>query len=85
MKAKAAAGIAGIGIVIIIGVAFAITQSPSNIPEAEIIEEQDLSPGDTPGIEESVTATKGEANYIIDEEGNKKYVISASDDVEVEE
>lgn len=85
MNAKVGAGIAGICIVIILGVAFALTQNPSNVQETEIIEEQDLSPGDVPGIEESVTATKGEANYIIDEEGNKKYVISASDDIEVEE
>ena len=84
MKAKAAAGI-GIGILIIIGVAFAITQSPSDIPEAEIIEEQNLSQADTAVIEDSGTATKGEGNFIIDEEGNKQYVVSAGDVLEIEE
>jgi len=85
MKAKAAAGIAGIGILIIIGVAFALTQSPSNIPEAEIIEEQNLSEADTAVIEDSGTATKGDGDFIIDEEGNKKYVVSAEDVLEIED
>ena len=84
MNAKVGVGIAGICIVIILGVAFALTQSPSNV-EVEIVEEESLSQTDTAEIEDSGTAAKGGTNYIIDEDGNKKYIISAGDVIEIEE
>ena len=87
MNAKVGAGIAGICIVIILGVAFALTQNqnPSNVEQVEIVEGQQLSQVDTAEIEDSAAVTKSEANFIIDEDGNKKYVISAKDVVEIEE
>ena len=82
MNGKAAAAIAGISAVIIIGVVFALTsQSPSpDVQEEPVVEEQEyqFSQQDSVATNDSAMVDKS-TDFIIDEEGNKKYIISAED------
>ena len=71
----------GIAIIAII-VIYALNQDQTEILDDISIEptqESSLS------ISDSVTLTKNNPDYVIDEEGNKKYIISAKDSPTIEE
>lgn len=74
--------VAAIIIAAVLGVNAANFEATPQIEEN--IEKETSSLEETPNIIESVIAVKNATNFYIDEEGNKKYVVSASDTPEIE-
>ena len=73
--------IIGILIIAIIAI-YALNQDQTEVLDdisIEPIQESSVS------ISDSVTLTKNNPDYVIDEEGNKKYIISAKDSPTIEE
>lgn len=75
-NSKAVGGIVvGIAIIVIIAV-YALNQDQSGVSNeipSEITQDSSVA------ISDSATLTNDNSNFIIDEDGNKKYVISAGD------
>ena len=85
VNAKTAGIIAAI-IVVIAALVFGL--STTNLDPTPQTEENDQVPSgmeETPEITESVGVTKNSPDFYIDEEGNKKYVVSTSDEGEISE
>jgi len=89
-KAQGGAIGGGIAVVIIIGIIFTIFASGGTIasdsPEISenvMLDESGLG-GDSVGVNDSSTVNKG-VEFYMDEEGNKTYVIEASDSPDIGE
>ena len=81
-NSKAVGGIVvGIAIIAIVAL-YAFNQEQENVSNEILVEPEE---GGSVAISDSVTLTQNNPNYEIDEEGNKKYVISVIDVPELED
>ena len=73
INSKAVGGVV-IGIIIVIVAAYTLNQEQSSVSN-----EIPIEPTQDSSVPDSATLTQNNQNYEIDEEGNKRYVISVSD------